>query len=160
MWFKRPPRPDIHARDPARRQAAVDPGQAGQSALRRLVTRDPDARVRNAAIRRLRDLIVLRQVIETESDETVRETARVRYRHLLSGGDTLDIGYRRAALAVCPDRQSVAHGGRSAREPSLRIAALARIREPGLLDEVRCHDPNESVRACAGERLRQLAAEG
>lgn len=160
MWFKRPARPDIHARDPVRREAAVNAGEAGQSALRRMVTRDPDPRVRNAAIRRLRDLVVLRQVIEHEGDETVRETARVRYRHLLSGGDTLDMGYRCAALAACPDRQIIAHVARSAREPTLRIAALARITEPALLDEVRCHDPDESVRASAGERLRQLAPEG
>ena len=160
MWFQRRPRADIHAEDPDGRQAAIDAGEAGQCALRRIVRRDPDAGVRNAAVRRLHDLVVLRQVLEQESDETVRETARVRYRQLLAGGDTLDINYRRAALAACPDRQIIAHVARSAREPALRLAALARVDEPGLLEEVRDHDPDATVRARAADRVRHLAAKG
>ena len=86
MRLRRTPRPDIHASDPADRRAAIEAAAVGHNALRRIVTHDPDRGVRCAAIRRLRDLIILRQVCETEGDEVVRDAARVRYRQLLAGG--------------------------------------------------------------------------
>ncbi|MEX0372174.1 hypothetical protein [Spiribacter roseus] len=156
MRLRRNPRPDIHAPDPASRRAAIDAAVVGHNALRRVVTHDPDRGVRCAAIRRLQDLIILRQVCESESDEVVREAARVRYRQLLSGGDTLDIGYRHAALKACSDAQIIAHVARSAREPSLRRAALGLIDEWGLLEEIRCHDPDPTVRSAAADRLINL----
>ena len=160
MWFQRQSRADIHAAEPAARARAVAAGEAGECALRRLVARDPDAGVRQAAVRRLQDLVILRQVFETDADAAVRETARARYRQLLAGGDRLAFSYRRAALQACPDHQIIAHVARSAREPALRMAALGRVDEAGLLAEVHAHDPVARVRARAAERLRELAAEG
>jgi len=125
----------------------------GHNALRRIVTHDPDRGVRCAAIRRLRDLIILRQVCEAEGDEVVRDAARVRYRQLLAGGDTLDLDYRHAALGACSDAQIIAHVARSAREPSLRVAALGLIDERGLLEEICRHDRDADVRAAAADRL-------
>ncbi|TVO61093.1 hypothetical protein [Spiribacter vilamensis] len=114
---------------------------------------DPDHGVRQAAVGRLHDLVILRSVLERDRDASVREAARARYRQLLAGGDMLDIGYRRAALQACSDHQIIAHVARSAREPCLRHLAIGRIREPRLLDEIRQHDIDATVRAAADERL-------
>mgnify|MGYP006423520215 CR=1 FL=1 len=153
MRLRRRPRPDIHDTDPARRRAAIDTAGVGHNVLRRVVTTDPDHTVRCAAVRRLHDLVILRCVLEHDGDESVRESARVRYRQLLAGGDTLDINYRCAALEACADHQIIAHVARSAREPCLRRAAIGRIHEPRLLDEIRQHDADATVRAAAGARL-------
>lgn len=153
MWFHRRPRPDIHDSAPAGRRAAINAGAVGHNALRRVVTADPDSRVRSTAVGRLHDLVILRSVLEGDPDESVREAARVRYRQLLAGGDTLDLDYRRAALEACPDTQIIAHVARSAREPLLRRVAIGRIHEPRLLDEIRHHDTDPTVRAAAAERL-------
>ena len=153
MWLRRRSRPDIHDTDPACRRAAIDAAEVGHNALRRVVTTDPDSAVRYAAVRRLHDLVILRSVLEHDGDESVREAARVRYRQLLAGGDTLDLAYRRAALKACPDHQIIAHVARSARESCLRCVAIGRIDEPRLLDEIRQHDIDATVRAAAEERL-------
>ena len=153
MLLRRRPQPDIRDTNPACRRAAIDAAEVGHNALRRVVTTDPDSGVRYAAARRLHDLVILRSVLERDDDESVREAARVRYRQLLAGGDTLDLGYRRAALLACSDHQIIAHVARSARESCLRRVAIGRIHEPRLLDEIRRHDIDATVRAAAEERL-------
>jgi hypothetical protein len=153
MRLRRAPRPDVHAPDPAARRSAIEARAVGHNALRRLVTHDPDRGVRCAAVRRLQDLVMLRQICEAEGDEAVRDAARVRYRQLLAGGDTLDLDYRHAALRACSDAQIIAHVARSAREPSLRAAAVGLIDECGLLQEIHRHDPDADVRAAAADRL-------
>ena len=153
MWLFRRRRPDIHDTHPTCRRAAIDAAEVGHNALRRVVRNDPDSGVRYAAVQRLHDLVILRSVLEHDDDKSVREVARVRYRQLLAGGDTLDLGYRRAALEACPDHQIIAHVARSARESCLRRVAIGRIHEPRLLDEIRQHDIDATVRAAAEERL-------
>lgn len=132
MWFKRQPSADINAKDPA---------------------------VRSAAAKRLNNLVVLRATYESDRDRGVRETARARYRHLLAGGDALDLAHRRAALHACHDAQIVAHVARSAREPELRALAIERIDEPALLREVCAHDPDPSIVEQARGRLAWLGFE-
>ncbi|MDR9454791.1 MAG: hypothetical protein RI514_03700 [Spiribacter sp.] len=157
-WHRR--KPDIHAKDPALRRAAISADLAGQNALRRLLAADPDAGVREAAARRLSDLVLLRQALESDADERVREAARARYRQLLAGGDDLNLDYRLAALAACCNGQIIAHVARSAREPVLREAAIPRLTDRQLLGEVAAHDENASVRASAEQRLRALNRRG
>jgi len=153
-WHRR--KPDIHAKDPALRRAAISADLAGLNTLRRLVAADPDASVREAAARRLSDLVLLRQTFELDADERVREAARARYRQLLAGGDDLDLDYRLAALSACRNGQIIAHVARSAREPVLREAAVSRLTDRPLLGEVAAHDEEASVRTCAKQRLEAL----
>jgi hypothetical protein len=157
MWFKREKTPDITAADPACRRAAVEAGLVGQNVLRRLLHHDSDASVRAAAARRLQDLVLLRTALEQDPDRGVRESARSRYRQLLAGGDILAMHYRQSALRACQDSQIIAHVARSAREPSLRTLAVARLDDIQLLSEVAEHDTSPAVRAEAAARLDRLS---
>ncbi len=156
LRFWRGPSHDMNAAEPAERRAAIQADQVGQNALRRLAQTDADASVREAAVKRLLDLIVLRRVLETDAERRVQEAARVRYRQLLAGGDTLALRYRLAALAVCADAQILAHVARSAREERLRLAALERISDCRLIDEIITHDLSPAVVAKAKARREAL----
>lgn len=160
MWPWHRHKPDIHAADPELRRAAIGDGRVGRNALRRLLSTDPDAGVREAAARRLSDLVLLRQAFESDVDERVRETARARYRQILAGGDHFELEYRLAALAACSDGQIIAHMARSAREPALRQAAIERLADRSLLEEVIAHDDHPAVRACAKQRREALNRSG
>lgn len=151
--------PQIDSKDPNQRVLAINQGEVGQNALRRLATHDPSDRARAAAAKRLSDLVLLRQLLEQEVSANVAAAARARYRQLLSGGDELALEYRLAAVQACNDQQILAHVARSAREAVLRQAALPRVDNRQVLAEVAQHDPSEQVRRAADDQLARLRAQ-
>ncbi|MGD8710129.1 MAG: hypothetical protein PVF40_07050, partial [Ectothiorhodospiraceae bacterium] len=129
-----------------------DPEEAGLLAT--LAVDDANPGVRTAAAKRLEDLGLLRRCLGEDADATVRETARARYRQLLSGGrEGDDLEERLSEVRACDDNQVLAHLALSARDEAMRLAALDRITDPGVLEEAAVHDLVARVRQAAVERI-------
>ncbi len=153
--FRRPrwrhPDPEIR-RQAVQRLSANDAGE--QATLRSLALDDPAPGVRAVAVKRLGELALLRDRLESDPDANVRESARARYRQCLangSGGGGLQA--RLDELEHCADAQVLAHLARSGREEALRAAALERMRDAAVLAECAMNDPVARLRQRAVERI-------
>ncbi|GEM_PF-4691087 len=162
MLFERFRRPRWQHRDPAVRRQEVarltpqDPEQGRN--LRVLALEDPDESVRAAATKRLDDLAALRRISEAESGADVREAASLRYRQLLAGGIGSDGGVeqRLGEVALTAEAATLAHVVRNAREEAMRAAALERITDSGVIEQVALNDELFRMRQAAVNRLTDL----
>lgn len=120
-----------------------------------------------AAIHRCSDLDRLDRLRRYARDPAVRQTADARYRGLLVGGDaSLGVAARVAGVEGCSDVQVLAYVARSAREESVRRAAMERVGSDRVLMEIALNDPVARLRRRAvalmtdPELLGSLAASG
>jgi hypothetical protein len=112
------------------------------------------------------DLAELWRLAEEDEDAGVREVAQARYRHLLCGEETpptLDLHHRLAVIAELdeahPQEQRILTAvATEAREPEMRIAALARLTAQDFLAARVLGDAATQVRVAAAERLRERPA--
>ena len=112
------------------------------------------------------DLAALWRLAEEDADASVRELAQARYRHLLCGQETpptLDLAHRLAVVAELDEARPqelriLMAVAAEAREPELRIAALARLTAQDLLAARALGDAATQVRVAAAERLRARPA--
>lgn len=112
------------------------------------------------------DLAELWRLAEEDADASVRELAQARYRHLLCGQETpptLDLAHRLAVVAKLDEARPqelriLTAVAIEAREPELRIAALARLTAQDLLAARALGDAATQVRVAAAERLRARPA--
>ncbi|MDN5850035.1 MAG: DUF349 domain-containing protein [Nitrococcus sp.] len=162
MWFDRFRRPRWQHRNPKIRQeaaASLSAADSGEYAtLTSLAVDDPSPVVRATAVKRLFELETLRQRAQEDTDATVREVARTRYCRLLAEGcETLDYPARMAALSACEEVSVLAWVARLGREEDLRVAALERLDDPLVLEEIVNGDAGARVRRVAIERVRDEA---
>ena len=177
------PKPKWLHSDPLVRLDAVRTLPADdQTLLASLARTDADARVRRAAIKRLRDAPVLADLVQQESDAGVRSEAQDALLHLVMGdqdpaaaaaalsglSDTRLIvaaakaarleGVRRAALERITDARSLAVVAREAEDPDQRLAALGRIEDPAQRASVAQGSPHRDVALAALETVRDRGA--
>ncbi|MCO6440428.1 MAG: DUF349 domain-containing protein [Nitrococcus mobilis] len=159
MWFDRFRRPGWQHRNPKVRQAAAaslataEPGE--YATLASLAVSDPAPAVRATAVKRLIALETLCQCAQEDPDAAVREAAQTRYGQLLAEGcETLDYPSREVALRACQDAGVLAQVARFGREPAIRVAALERLDDPLVLEEIINGDAVARVRRRAVERVR------
>lgn len=175
--------------DPETRKQALREMEVTDPTLRELARQDPDPGVRRAVLERLGDLDLLRLIAREDGDAGVRASAQERYRALLAGQitDGPPLADRLERLRREPDADLVDYLLHHAAEPELRLAllesidaepalagvamgdyhpdvrlaALERVHDPELLDQVARHSRNRDKRLHrrARERLDALIAE-
>lgn len=155
-----------------------------QAALERLATQDPDPRVRQVAVRRLRSSTLVLRVLNADKDEHVRQEARDRmFKALLSSepeasslfaetaphlsDDELvriakevhgETGARAVAFVKGP--KALADLAKTARSHDVRIAAFARVNggDEGILVDIALHSEFKDSGAAAVQKIESEAA--
>lgn len=149
-----------HNKPEVRKQAllALQDGSAETLEIyTRVAQQDSDAGVRKLAVNRVLDPAVLRAVADGDGDSDVRELARKRFFRLVAGQD--DTGLPLAGRLQWVERESqtdlLEAFARQAKEPELRLAALARVNREALLGDLAIGDGDAQVRLAAAQRLTQ-----
>lgn len=153
-------KPTLHDADPRRRRAAIEAlvGEDAQerAQLAEIAQRDPVAECRRSAVKRLFDLALLRRCAQEDGDAGVRAVAAARYRQLLAGrGEAVELADRLAEIRRCGDEALLAHLARRGRETEVRAAALEKIADSGVLEDVAVNDTVATLRQLAIRRLEQ-----
>ncbi len=149
-------KPKWQHRDPEVRARAVAALNVAQDAavLREIAVNDPERRVRTAAIAKLTELPLLRELAAAR-DPDVAQAARGRAEGLLAGTEAVapPLQERLGLIAGWPDGDTLERLAVQGREPELRLAALARVSREQLLAELAVSDPVAQVRIAAAQRL-------
>ena len=115
------------------------------------------SRRRDDVLAECSDLARLDRLRRHARDRDTRQRADARYRALLVGGDvSLRVDDRIAAVEVCSDDAVLAYVARSAREESVRRAALVRLRSERVLMEVALNDPIARLRRYAVAMMHDI----
>ena len=142
--------------DPKAREPAVREPANGDPTFVQQAQQNPDPAMRRAALARLDDLDLLRDLASADVDEDVRAAAQTRYRSLLAGqtANHPPLAVRLERLRNEADPDLAAFLARQAAEPELRLAALERVDAEALLAEVALQDSHSEVRLTALERIQ------
>ncbi|MCG5531246.1 HEAT repeat domain-containing protein [Halorhodospira halochloris] len=141
--------PDPEVRRQAAMKLSIQNPDRGM-VLGRLI-QDNSPQVREAAIKRVNDLDLLRAYLHGEADPRVRNAASVRYRQLLVGD--CDATTLERELGLCNDPTIIAYVAQKARDPEARRHAIRRIEQPALLAEIALHDDEERNRCLAAQLI-------
>lgn len=151
-------KPAWEDRDASRRAAAVarlaHPDLLAK--LPELARQDPDAGVRQAAVRRLEDLAVLGDRLRNDADAEVRGAARQRFLQRLLDPAVAQ-AERERIVAVEDDAEILVTIAEQAPEPDLRRLALERVARPGLEVERCSKDPDPQLRLWLLDRIDDAA---
>lgn len=150
-------KPRWQSKDAAIRRAAIAQDHQPEliAELGRLARDDEDAGVRLAAMRRLADPGLAQGLARDDADAEVRRQARALWFELLSGAHAYAPALvdRQRLLQAQDDGELIEHLARHAREPELRLAALARTQRPTLFAERALEDADAGVRTAALARI-------
>lgn len=150
-------KPRWQSKDPSVRRAAIaaDDESGLIAELGRLAREDADSGARIAAMRRLADPGLVQGMANDDPDADVRRQARALWFELMSGAHASApaLPDRLRLLQAQDDVELIEHLVRRAREPELRLAALALARRPALFFERALDDADANVRAAALERI-------
>jgi hypothetical protein len=140
--------------DPQIRKQCIQVLDSADPALAELAQQDQEPEVRCAAIAKLAELNLLRQIAEQDRDDTVRKFADNRLRELLSGRAP-DSPRLETRLTELQSLQSpyVDYLALQAKESELRLAALQHVANEAVLAEVVINDPVAEVRFNALEKV-------
>lgn len=145
------------SKDAATRRAAVEHDRDAElvASLGRLAREDEDAGVRLAAMRRLADPGIAQGIARDDADPELRAQARALWLALLTGThpSAPTLAERERLLKAQDEDELIEHVTRHAREPSLRGAALKRVRRPALLLERAIEDADPALRLAAATRI-------
>lgn len=151
-------KPAWENRDASRRAAAVatlvHPDLL--SKLSELALKDPDAGVRQAAVRRLDELAVLGDRLRNDTDVGVRAAARQRFLHCLLDPAVAQ-AERERIIAVEDDTEILITLAEQAPEPDLRRLALERVARAALEVERCIKDPDPHLRLWLLDRIEDVA---
>lgn len=120
-----------------------------------LAKHDTDPVLRQLAVRKLTDVDVVRDIVATDKDATVREFALQRYRRLLAG---LDPGY---AAELCVKKlpeltdKDIEFIVRQSADSGLRAAAMAYVKREALFGDMAIVDPDLDLRLAALSKVTQ-----
>ncbi|MEJ2308314.1 MAG: DUF349 domain-containing protein [Gammaproteobacteria bacterium] len=156
MWDKLFP-PKWRHRNPAIRAEAVNLLQADDPNLAQVITRDADAGIRRIAARRLEDLDLLFDVMNSDSDDSVRVAARRRIWQLLAG-EAGSVSEQEAAsrLNRQKDPEMAEYLVRRSPSPLVRRLALSMLDKPALLADIAMKDPDGDIRLEALNAIDRL----
>ncbi len=155
-----------------------------QAALERLASQDPDSRVRQVAVRRLKSSTLVLRVLNTDADEHVRQEAQDRlFKALLSSEPEAsslfaDIAPHLSddelvriakevhgetstrAVAFLKGPKALADLAKTARSHDVRIAAFARVNgaDEGLLVDIALHSEFKDSGAAAVQKIESEGA--
>ncbi len=155
-----------------------------QAALERLASQDPDSRVRQVAVRRLKSSTLVLRVLNTDADEHVRQEAQDRlFKALLSSEPEAsslfaDIAPHLSddelvriakevhgetstrAVAFLKGAKALADLAKTARSHDVRIAAFARVNgaDEGLLVDIALHSEFKDSGAAAVQKIESEGA--
>lgn len=160
-WFKRK-QPLWQQKDDAARAQGV--GQSKDPALleqlESIASNDASAMVRLRALARVDDLSTLLKMLSTDADSKVREAANKRVREMLAG--TLPCRQtepeRADLIATLSDRATLEFVLKNGASRPLRAAALARLDRPALYKQCAIGDADPELRRFALEKIRDAAA--
>ncbi len=158
MILKRFFKPKWQHPNPQIRKRAVCLLEASDPVLVQAAREDQDSDVRCAALGRITDIAVLQQIFAWDPAADVREAAKERFRHVLTGKDSEApvLETRIAALAQkTPGSELAEFLAVHALEPELRVAALAHVERDTFLLERITEDLAANVRLAALERIQQ-----
>ena len=133
--------------------------EESQSIFWTLAREDTAPEIRRLAIKRLRDLGQIHSCIEQENHEETRKTAIQRFRTLLAGDESTQINFntRKSYIDSSGDLDLHEFLIRHAKEPELRLAAMAHIERDALLGDVAINDNDRDVRLQAIDRVTQTS---
>jgi hypothetical protein len=125
------------------------------ASLASIARQDPDASVRTAAMKRLADPGLTQRLATEDPDAGVRTEARKLWLDLLAGTHARSPSPVECArlLRAQDDAPLLEHVARSARDATLRAAALARVTRSALLADRATSDPDPALRLAALERI-------
>ena len=160
-WKDKLFKPPWENRDPEVRRQAVSETQDPRllESLAHIAQTDEEPKVRAAAIPRLTDLDLLRQLLDSESDKTNLALIRQRIHQLLTSADQSRINFdQRIAFLKYWDQpdtlqQLAADGG----SPELRLAALKKVNKQGFLGDRAINDPDAKIRQYAAAQIDQIS---
>ena len=154
-------KPDWQHSDPQVRRKAVQESRdpALLEHLEAILAGDEDEAVRAAAARRINSPDALLEGLARETSPMVSEACRQRITELvcLAPGGRPGVRERVELVSRHADRELLEQAVRRAREPEIRLAAVQRIEQQGLLGDVAIHDDDASVRKAAANRIEREA---
>jgi len=160
-WFKRK-QPLWQQKDDQARASGV--GQSKDQALLdqlpSIALNDASATVRLRALARIDDLQLLLKIEANDPDAAVREAVGKRVRDMLSGAQASqqDEAERVALLATISNRQTLEHALKAGTTRAIREAALSKLDRPALYKQCAIGDADPQLRRFALERVRDLGA--
>lgn len=124
--------------------------------LVQLARTDDDPGLRRAALGRVNDLDLLRQIAEQDSEAGVREYAQARFRKLMAGGsdNSPALEQRLKLFEQIQSPELTEFLITNGTEAELRLAALEQTRSESLLGDLAINDPSLKVRSAALERIQ------
>lgn len=167
----------LQSADPLVRAKAVRELSADdQASLATLATDDADARVRQIAVRRLKDLSLVLKILRADSDSHVRDEAKDRLLKAYisgeaDGGSLQDaassfsdddlariakeapVGIAVTAIPHIKAARFLSDLAKTGRNPDLRLAALARVEGDEALADVALHAESKDAGLAALERI-------
>lgn len=151
-------KPAWEHRDASRRAASVTSDTHADllAKLPDLARTDPEASVRQAAIRRIDDLSLLGDRMRNDADAGVRGTARQRFLQRLLDAK-VPLAERERVMMVEEDGEILATLAQQAPEASLRRIGLERVARPGLIAERCVKDPDPELRRWLLDRIEDTA---
>ncbi len=152
-------KPKWQHKDPDIRREAVATEQDPElsDALGVICREDPDAGVREAAVRRLEDLDALSEALRRETDPGVGRCLQERLRQLTASTSEIraDLGQRLKVVEATEDRELLEAVASSAPEEALRLAALSKVDRQGFLGDRAIGDPSPKIRRAAADAITQ-----
>lgn len=159
MFFKNLFKPKWQHQNPqVRKQAllALDVSHPESAAIFAQIAKiDLDPVIRQLAARKVADMELLRDLIATDKDATVREFAIARYRRLLAG---LDPGCStQQSIQMLPELgdKDIEFLARQAVDPSLRAAAINHVKREATFADIAMLDPDLELRFAALTHVTQ-----
>src|SRR5690554_3576985 len=158
-WKKRWFKPKWQHKKADIRLAAVASEQDPEllSQLLEIAGNDPDSRVRCAAIKRLKQLKNILQLLPAEKDPQAIAllTDRIRQLTLATTDDRPPVAVRLQVLQDSQDRDLIEQLAVHAPEAELRSAAMAQVTRQGLLGDCAINDEDADIRRLAASQVSQ-----
>ncbi len=141
--------------DPRTRRQALESGDVPPEVLAKAAREDQDPEVRRCAVERLVDLDLLAALIGSEPLAGIREAAIRRQRELLAGPlpEGTPVASRLEAMRRAASPELCAFLARAAQAAEIRAAALEQVQDTAVLCAIAVDDPVAAVRRAALERI-------
>ncbi len=142
--------------DPETRKQALQGLESTDPALIEIARQDTDPAIRCAALKRLSDLDLLQTIASQDPDLKVRTAAQEQYRHLLAGkiAEGPSLAARLEQLRQNLDPALIEFLLHHAVEPELRLTALKQITTEPALAGIAVQNTHLDVRLAALERIQ------
>jgi DNA repair protein SbcC/Rad50 len=143
------------SRDPETRKSALD-SITDSNIIKEIALHDEVASVRQAAIRKIKELQLLDEIIQQETDFDVKTYALERFKQLLTGHKHSELSLQsRLQWLERINHDLIEACAVDAQEPELRTKAIAKIERESLLGDIAIKDPVRELRLQAATKLSQ-----